>query len=232
MFTFIANFKQNFSLNQSQEWLDSFLNSYTPHPQIQVILAPSFIALHYFAHQINSKENLFLASQDVSHFSPGAHTGRVGAQQLQGLVHYSLIGHSEMRQEAGDTDDTVAKKAQLLVKQNIIPIVCLDKPYLETQISKLKHQLLELPDLLFAYEPLAAIGTGSPETPDNSNAIAFKIKSLTKRTYPVLYGGSVDEYNIDGFLKAENLSGALIGTSALNPNTFLNLLTHAQKQIS
>ncbi len=210
---FIANFKQNFDSEQFQSWLHTF------HPQLppetQVILAPPLPFL-----PLGSDFSFKLAAQSVSTHQDGANTGQVGAHQLKGLVDYCIIGHSEVRKELGLTDQQITAQAKLLRNEGIVPIVCLDTPYLESQITSLKRELLDLPELIIAYEPLAAIGSGRPDTAAHANEIAFKIKHLTRLTTPVIYGGSTTPDNAPDFLKQEYLDGLLVGKSCLNPLDF------------
>lgn len=214
---FVANFKQNLDQASLKSWVDSFKP--TPSPDNQIILAPSYPLLTLPFIQ-SLRPSLSLAAQGVSPFPSGSHTIQVGASQLKGLVDYCLVGHSETRQDLAITNEQVAKQSKLLLNEGITPIICLDTPYLESQISALKPELLQLTGLIFAYEPLNAIGTGKPDTPSHANEIAFKIKSLTSSTSPVLYGGSVTKDNFASFLEQENINGFLVGKSSLNPQDF------------
>ncbi len=219
----VANFKQNLNLSQLSSWLTHFTAKYVPVPDVQIIIAGSYIHLP----SLNQyRPQLSIASQDISPFESGAHTGQIGLSQLTDFIDYSLVGHSEVRRDHQDTDKNVAIKAKLLLKANITPIICLDLPYLESQIALLKRELLSLDKLIFAYEPNTAIGTGHPDTPQNANQIAFKIKGLTNRSFPVLYGGSVTPDNVHQFTSQEYLNGALVGTASLNPQTFISLVSN------
>ena len=177
----VANFKQNFDREQLSAWLNSFLGHYTPNPNHQLIIAGTYLHLPIL---LSRQMNYSISAQNVSPFEKGAHTGQIGAKELKGLVSYCLIGHSETRAELSVTDKSVAKAAKLLQAGGIIPIICLDIPFLESQIDILKTELLSLHDLFFTYEPLSAIGTGHPDTPENANQTAFKIKTLTAKSLP------------------------------------------------
>ena len=215
---FVANWKQNFTLKEAQEWISRFT---PPSTKDRVIIAPSHIHLG----ALNPSPQLFLAAQSVSPYNNGPHTGQVGAQQLHGLVDYCLVGHSETRKDLQETNQLVAQKVRLLLKANITPIVCLDLPYLESQIRALLLELLEIKDLIFAYEPLSAIGTGQSQSPQRANEIAFKISTLAhNHSLPVLYGGSVDQLNVNEYLSQEYISGVLVGSASLDPDEFAKII--------
>lgn len=220
----VANFKQNFNQEQLLSWIQDFTKRYSPNPDNTLIIAPSYPFL--LLPELQSLNNISLAAQTISPFAGGSHTGQIGASQLQGLVDYCIIGHSETRKELGDTDLEVAKEAKLLQDAGITPIICLDQPYLESQISVLKKELLSLHGLIFAYETPSAIGTGKPVTPDLANQIAYKIKNLTAKTFPVLYGGSVSVDNIHEFTSQDHLDGVIVGTDSLDPQVFVNLVNN------
>lgn len=212
---FIANWKQNLSLEEAHKWLDNF--NIQVKTDNEIILAPP----SPFLSQLHGK--FPLAIQDLSPFSEGAHTGRVGAKQVNGWVKYALLGHSELRAEAGESDRMVSMKVKRCVEAGIIPVICVDLPYLESQIGVLKNDLLELPKMLFAYEPLAAIGTGKAADPRHANEIAFKVKSLTGKSFPVLYGGSVTGEDVAMFLGQEHVDGVLVGKASLDPLEFAKI---------
>lgn len=218
----VANLKQHLSLAEVPSYLDKFFATATLTEEKQLIFAPPFTLLSQFAAHPQSPR-FSLSGQTASPFADGAYTGQVGAGQLAGLVKYSIIGHSETRKLYNVSDKEIARAAAQLLKHNITPIVCLDTPYLVSQIAILKSELLDLKPLLFAYEPSRNIGTGQPQSPGLANTIAFKIKQTTARSIPVLYGGSVDQDNVNSFTKEEYLDGVLVGTACVDPRQFASL---------
>lgn len=213
---FIANWKQNLSLEEAESWLANF--TIEASSEREVILAPALPFIPSLA-----GKGLPLAVQDISAFSEGAHTGRVGAVQVKAWVKYALLGHSEIRSETGDSDRQVSMKMKRCVEAGITPVICVDLPYLESQLGVLKNDFLELPPMLVAYEPLAAIGTGKPADPKHANEIAFKIKSLTTKSTPVLYGGSVTSEDVGEFVDQEFIDGVLVGQASLDPQEFAKI---------
>lgn len=216
---FIANWKQNLNSADLVKWEDFFLKH---KDSKNIIIAPHFLLLN----ELKNKTSLPLAAQDVSPFSDGPHTGRVGAKTLKDFVSYCLVGHSEMRREAGDTDKSVVLKIKRLLEADITPIVCLDLPNLQSQIDEIQKELIPTDKLIFAYEPLASIGTSKGQNPGFANEIALKIKAKVGRGTPVLYGGSVDKDNAKDYLEQEYINGLLIGTSSLTPDIFATIVAH------
>jgi triosephosphate isomerase len=142
-------------------------------------------------------------------------------------VQYALIGHSERRQTLGETDQIVAKKTRQALGANIIPVLCLDEPYLESQLVALEKTLInkkQLSKLVVAYEPLAAIGSGQPAQLAVVQATIQKIRQLYQPNQ-VLYGGSVTAENIAQFLPIAD--GVLVGGAALKADSFIALLKKA-----
>ena len=215
----IANWKSHKTIVEAQHWLDEF--SAPPHPDINLILAPPFPHLTALK-QAASSHGLSLAAQDISPFPDGAYTGAVSARQLEGLVEYVLLGHSERRRYFHETHQDVANKVAQALSVNLTPIVCIDQPYLSAQLSAIEP--VYWPHLIVAYEPLSAIGTGDPEDPSRANTVARQVKDILSVDVPVIYGGSATSDNIGTFFSQPALAGALIGQSSLDPHTFADLV--------
>ena len=212
----IANWKSHKTIVEAQHWLNEF---HPPsHPDITVILAAPFIHLPV----LKPTPSLHLAAQDVSPFPDGAYTGAVSARQLEGLVEYVLLGHSERRRYFHETHQDVANKVAQALSVNLTPIVCIDQPYLSAQLSAIEP--VYWPHLIVAYEPLSAIGTGDPEDPSRANTVARQVKDILSVDVPVIYGGSATSDNIGTFFSQPALAGALIGQSSLDPHTFADLV--------
>lgn len=215
---FIANFKQNLTQSDLDTWLKEFDERLVPQSDQKIIISPSFPFLQHF----NSSTDLSLAAQDVSPFSSGAHTGQVGAEQIKDYADFCIIGHSETR---GSNDiKQVVNKAKKLIENNITPIVCIDLPYLESQIKSLKDASVDPSSLIYAYEPASAIDSDKPEDPLQANQVAQQINQLTSSPN-VLYGGSVDDQNVDAFLSQPHINGVLVGSASLDPIKFAKIVS-------
>lgn len=215
---FIANFKQNLKQSDLNTWLEEFNKNFVPQDNQKIIISPSFP----FLQSLNNSANFSLAAQDVSPFSSGAHTGQVGAEQVKEFIDFCIIGHSETRSSSDLSQ--VVNKAQRLIENNITPIVCLDLPYLESQIKSLKEASIEPSSLIYAYEPASAIDSDEPEDPHQANQVAKQINQLTSSPN-VLYGGSVDDQNVDVFLSQPHINGVLVGSASLDPIKFAKIVS-------
>lgn len=223
----IGNWKSNQNISESLIWLDG-LSALHPKfsPTVSVILCLPFTDIASFNHKISDLDlPIISGSQNVSHLPPGKHTGEITANMLSELVNYCLVGHSERRQEFGETSEIVALKARLLLENSIIPIVCLDTPYLDEQVKELFHHDVDISHCFFVYEPISAIGTGKPVDPTDANHVCSQIAFLTDNAAPVLYGGSVSSDNAPSFVNESRIDGVLVGTDSLEPTLFAGIIT-------
>ena len=187
-----------------------------------------------------------IGAQDVSIYgSKGAYTGEVSYDILSSVgIKYCIIGHSERRQYFKETDNTIKHKWLSLRSGKIIPIICVGETLDDRESGKtfdvLLDQLYEIfedieinddEDLIVAYEPVWAIGTGRNATPEQAQEVHKFIRSILFRFYgyrvesiPILYGGSVKESNIKDLLAQEDINGALVGGASLDANEFAALI--------
>lgn len=216
----IANWKSNKSISEALDWV-SYVGPKVPKREdLKVVVCPTFSSLSEVKKAVQvGNFPIIVGSQDLSPYGVGAYTGEEAAPLLKELINLSIIGHSERRQNFQEDDVMVSKKVEQALQNNIIPLVCIQGP--DTPVpSDCK---------LVAYEPVFAIGTGNPDTPDNAEGVARKIKSLYGEDVEVLYGGSVTKENIKSFIDMENISGALIGKASLDAEEFVKILTACQK---
>lgn len=188
----------------------------------QVVLAPSFIYLPYFI-----GKSYGCASQNIAVHEIGAYTGEVSAKQIASLkVDYTIIGHSERRTYYGETDDIVRTKIELANRENLKIILCIGETLEERDAIKtydvLKNQLTAAlkglrynQNIIIAYEPVWAIGTGkvptNHEIEDTIRFIKEISKQITGNNLKILYGGSVNEKNITKLNEIPNVDGYLVG---------------------
>lgn len=209
----VGNWKSNKTIPEAKEWLKKITNYQLPSTNLEIVIAAPFTVLSF----LKTNSSFRLAAQNISPFPSGPYTGEISGEMIKGLVDYVVVGHSERRRHFGETNEMVAKKTKQALQFQITPIVCLDEPYLESQIKAINHQLI------FAYEPLAAIGSGKPDTPQNANLVAERIKKMTEGAF-VLYGGSVDAKNAKNFMVEKNIDGLLVGQASLNANEFAKII--------
>jgi triosephosphate isomerase len=221
----IGNWKSYNTISQTHLWFEEFKKKLLPRTPLTTVICAPFTSLaeaNRLIHQFNLP--LEMGAQDVSPYPEGKHTGEVTARMLSELTRFCLVGHSERRRELGETSQLVAQKTRLLLEQSLIPIICLDTPYLDEQIKELLNLQLPLASCIFAYEPLSAIGSGRPANPRDAEVIAEKISFLTESLCPILYGGSVTEENLGAFLAKDHFDGALVGGDSLEATSFVKLI--------
>ena len=189
-----------------------------------------------------------LGSQDVSAHEQGAYTGEVSAVMLKDFaVRFCLVGHSERRQFHGETDEHVAHKAQRALLSGITPIVCVGETLAERDAGKteevVKRQLAAvihtnghcISEIVVAYEPVWAIGTGKTASPEQAQAVhavlRAQLKAATEHSERVhiLYGGSMNAANAAELLAQSDIDGGLIGGAALKAADFLTIIAAAAR---
>lgn len=210
----IANWKSNKNIAEALDWISQVGPQIPKRDELKVVICPTFSALAEVKKAITvGNFPLLLGSQDLSPFGTGAYTGEEPAKLLNQLINLAILGHSERRQNFGETDEMVAKKTQQALEDGITPLVCV------------QDENTAVPEgcQLIAYEPVWAIGNGHPDTPENANKIAGLLKEKYGQNLEVLYGGSVNSDNVKGFISQENISGVLVGNASLDPDEFVKI---------
>lgn len=222
----VANWKANKTMAEMHSWFIAFLNtrftSYLheeekKHDKV-VVICPSFPTLSSAAELLSERSlkiPFYLGSQTVSSLEKGSYTGEVTAEMLDGLVKYVIIGHSERRQ-MGETNEEVEKKVELALKHSLEPILCVQGTH------------SPIPDgiKIVAYEPVEAIGSGNPDSPEHANEVAAYFKEEKNVLY-VLYGGSVTAKNVSKYTQQEYINGVLVGGASLDPEEFSEIVKNA-----
>ena len=193
---------------------------------VDVVVCPPFVSLAV-AVQLLAGTEIAVAAQNV-HWEPeGAYTGEISAGMLRELgVYGAIVGHSERRELFGETDESVARRAKAALDAGLFVIACVGETETERENGStenvLRRQLsvLEADDnLVVAYEPVWAIGTGKTATPELAQDAHAFVKSLLD--VPVLYGGSVKPDNAAELLSQPDVDGALVGGASLDLESFL-----------
>lgn len=217
----IANWKSNKTQIEAIDWLEQVVSSKYPVASIEnkeIIVCPSFTLISEVSFFVlENSLPIKIGSQDISQFSSGAYTGAVNANQVKEFGEYAIIGHSERRRFFNETDEILEKKVILAKEAGLIPIYCVQG----------KDDKVPADVILVAYEPVTAIGTGTPDTPENANAIASAITSKNPQVQYVLYGGSVTPDNVATFTSLSSISGVLVGGASLKSDIFFQLANNA-----
>lgn len=210
---FIANWKANKNTSEVEAWIKSFKENYRSKNDVCVIVCPPFPFVRGAGRQLTDLGNVFIGSQTISSKEFGSYTGEVTAKTLEGLVSYSIIGHSERRKNFGEKDEDLIIKVNLAKKYGIEPIYCIrdEKDPIPAEIK------------LLAYEPVAAIGTGLNESPKKVVEVKKKLNLAPETAF--IYGGSVDENNAKDYLTTQEVDGFLVGGASLDPSRFFKLIS-------
>jgi triosephosphate isomerase len=203
-------------------------------PDVDVVVCPPFVSLAV-AVQVLAGTDIAVAAQNVHWETDGAYTGEVSAPMLRELgVYAAIVGHSERRQYFGETDETVALRARAAIAAGLSVIACVGETKAEREAGEtdevLRRQVsvLEQDDqLVVAYEPVWAIGTGKTATPQMAQEAHVLIKSLLE--VPVLYGGSVKPENAAELFAQPDVDGALVGGASLDVDSFASICRSASR---
>lgn len=217
----VANWKSHKNLSEARAWVEA-MSGLEPLDNL-MILAPSFSLLSVVNPLISQRGDFVLGAQDLSPYPAGSYTGEVSVNNLEGFdLGYVILGHSERRKHFGESHQDVAKKVSQALDANIIPIICVDEDYIADQAKVISTDQLER--CVVAYEPLAAIGSG--EAADPADAAEIKDRILTAfGQVPVLYGGSVDEENVNDY--TNYFDGVIVGGESLDAVQFHTLAQRA-----
>lgn len=226
-----ANFKSNLTLQEIQTYFQTLNSHFNPTQNLEIIVFPPAFALHLEA------KNFTLGTQNAYGARNGAFTGELTLDGLSSLdIQCVMIGHSE-RRSLGEDQSFLAQKFDFYKNAGFKIVYCIGEDLCARQKGKesiestLNSQLenidLDYPNLILAYEPIWAIGSGiSAESKDIESVHKF-LSTYTKT--PLLYGGSVNENNLEEILSIPHVNGALIGSRALKIEHFLQMLEIAEE---
>lgn len=218
----IANWKSNKTIGEALDWVSKVGSEIPKQENLKVVVCPTFSCLSEIKKIIQVENYPFMmGAQDLSPFGVGAYTGEESSQLLNQLVDLSILGHSERRQNFGETDEMVNKKVQQALDNKILPLLCIQGE--ETPVPEGSK--------LIAYEPIWAIGTGKPDTPENANKVAEILKQKYGAEIEMIYGGSVTVENVKGFITLENINGVLVGNASLDAAEFVKMCKIASETL-
>ena len=203
-------------------------------PGVDAVVCPPFVSLAV-AVQLLAETDIAVAAQNVHWEAEGAFTGEISAPMLRELgVYGAIVGHSERRQYFGETDETVARRARAALDAGLSVIACVGEVESEREAGEtedvLRRQVSVLPadeQLVVAYEPVWAIGTGRTATPELAQEAHSFIKSILD--VRVIYGGSVKPENAGELLAQRDVDGALVGGASLDVDSFLSICRSASR---
>ncbi|WP_447641721.1 MULTISPECIES: triose-phosphate isomerase [Chitinophagaceae] len=246
-----ANWKMNLTFQQGQELLNTLILGIPAlNDHQKVIIAVPFPYLSNFQEKLAGKGNVYIAAQNLSDKKSGAYTGEVSGEMLASVgIGYVLIGHSERREYYRESNELLAAKLDRALENGLKPIFCCGEPLeireQETQNAFVEAQLKDslfhlsaeqMADVVIAYEPIWAIGTGKTATSEQAEDIQKHIRSIVAAQYgdavadnvAILYGGSVKAANAVEIFSQPDVDGGLVGGASLNAEEFLAIIKALQ----
>jgi len=243
---FIAgNWKMNKTVAEAIDLVKQLKASLSGIEGVEVAVAPPFTALFVVRKELEGS-SIQLAAQNLFWEEKGAFTGEIAPPMLKEVgCHYVILGHSERRQFFGETDETVNRKVRATLSQGLKVIFCIGETLKEREEGRtfavIERQVPgglkdipkeEMKNIVIAYEPVWAIGTGKTATPEQAEEVHGFIRKKLVQLYSkeiaesvrIQYGGSVTPENVKGLMGKENIDGALVGGASLKSETFSKIV--------
>ncbi len=241
----VGNWKMNQNLSEINSFFQSIDEKIADYNNCEAWLAPQSIHLGKLLRLSENKSKIKVGSQNCSHQSSGAFTGDISPSSLKDLgIHFTLVGHSERRAFFKENDEILNTKAKLALDNNLKVIFCVGETLEERESGNTENVVkkqIELglkginkdlhSNIIVAYEPVWAIGTGKTASPEQAQEVHNYIRKIlstevgfdSEKT-EILYGGSVKPSNVKELLSQNDIDGALVGGASLKPQDFLALV--------
>ncbi|HVB30203.1 MAG TPA: triose-phosphate isomerase [Gemmatimonadaceae bacterium] len=236
---FAANWKLNLGPTEARAFMQTFIAAYPARDDRTVMFFPSALAFAAARAAAGARADLWFGVQNIAAAEKGAFTGENSAPIARDAgATCVLVGHSERRHVFGETDQATADKCALALAHGLTPVLCVGETLDERQAGHTDSVVLrqlrvgvsklaaaQLDQLVLAYEPVWAIGTGRNATPDDAAAVHTVLRSEVAKLgarmrVPILYGGSVSPANAASLLGADGVDGLLVGGASLNPESW------------
>jgi triosephosphate isomerase (TIM) len=245
-----ANWKMHTTPSDAGE-LARTIAARTREPDVVRVICPPFVCLAAVRDALaHAEPPVAVGAQNVHHELAGAYTGEISAPMLDGLATWVIVGHSERRRDAGETDELIGRKLGRALDAGLRPIVCVGEQLLDREagraedvvtnqlqgvFSSLEASEVAMTQIVIAYEPVWAIGTGRNASGADAAAMTDVIRSglgalafgATADAIPVLYGGSVTSANVGDFMAEPSIDGALVGGASLKPDEMAGIVARA-----
>ena len=243
-----GNWKMNNTSSDSVDLISEINSLVGQQTQVQVCICPPFTSLQKSSTLVEQTEVL-IGAQNMSAEPSGAYTGEISAEMLRDLyVNFVILGHSERRQYFGETNSTINRKVLTAAQNNLKPIYCIGETLderesnltldvIKTQVQEglANYPLAEVDNLVLAYEPVWAIGTGKTATDEMAQEVHAYVRGLLVDLFGdlagsgvrILYGGSMKPENASGLLAQQDVDGGLIGGASLNAKSFCSIVDSA-----
>jgi triosephosphate isomerase len=249
-----ANWKMNLTHSEAESYLQSFVTEIRDFSDVDVVIIPPFTAIPAALAASERMQTIRIGAQNMHWEKSGAFTGEISATMLRALyVRYVILGHSERRNLFGETDEIINRKVKAALDAGLRPIFCLgeslherDSNQVETVLERQIRKGLEgvsphdLTEVVLAYEPCWAIGTGRTATPAEAEEAHAFIRSVlallsdraTADRIRIQYGGSVKPDNVELLMRQKNIDGALVGGASLDPRSFAQIIRSTEAAVA
>ena len=242
-----GNWKMHNTIDESKTLVNQIIHILSKIESVQTVLCPPFTSLTV-VRELLKQSNVKLGAQNLHFATEGAFTGEISPIMVAELCQYVVLGHSERRQYFRETDENINLKVISSLEVGLTPILCVGEnltereqgranQIIETQLTTCLQNLPTQLDLVVAYEPVWAIGTGMPATSQMAQEMMSHIRIVlgsifginTASEVALLYGGSVNPNNISELLSEKDINGALVGGASLNPKSFVQIVQESAK---
>jgi triosephosphate isomerase (TIM) len=249
-----ANWKMNLTHSEAESYLDTFLSEIGQVNDVEVVIIPPYTSIPALISATEKVPFIRIGAQNMHWEKSGAFTGEVSATMLRALyVKYVILGHSERRGLFGETDEIVNRKIRAALEAGLRPIFCVGETLHERDGGLVEEVLGEqirrglegvaqkdLPEIVVAYEPCWAIGTGRSATPVEAEQVHAFLRSFLSKLFGasvadrvrIQYGGSVKPENAEELMRQKNIDGALIGGASLDPRSFARIIWRAEAALA
>ncbi len=249
-----ANWKMNKTPAQTEEFLSAFLPKFGNSCGSDAVIVPPFTSIPAAAQALAGNTVVGLGAQNMHNEANGAYTGEVSAEFLNALnVQYVVLGHSERRQIFGETDAFINQKVHTALGANLIPILCIGETLEERDAGKLEAVCQtqiegglagvaadKVGDIVIAYEPVWAIGTGRTATPEQAQEAHAFVRSVVATTFGadaaakvrIQYGGSMKPGNAAELMAQPDVDGGLVGGASLEADSFFEIVSAAEQSVA
>lgn len=243
-----GNWKMNKNLYETRDLLREMVPELKDISDVDIVVCPPFVGLGVAVRE-TADTPIQLGAQNLHWEASGAYTGETSPAMLVDLCRYVIIGHSERRAMFGETDESVNKKVKAALQAGLLPIMCVGETLEENKagltaevVSRMVCEglkdltALQATDVIIAYEPVWAIGTGLAATPDGANAVHRDVirpilremfGQLVGNGMRILYGGSVTPANAAELFAQSDIDGGLVGGASLKTETFVAIVKAA-----
>jgi triosephosphate isomerase (TIM) len=249
-----ANWKMNLTHTEAESYFETFLSEIGQVNDIEIVIIPAFTAIPALVSASEKVPAVRIGAQNMHWEKSGAFTGEVSAEMLRALyVKYVIVGHSERRSLFGESDEIVNRKVRAALDAGLRPILCVGEALYEREKGTVEEVLRrqtrkglenvgekDLSEIVVAYEPCWAIGTGLSATPAEAETAHAFIRSVLAELFGaatadrvrIQYGGSVKPENAEDLMRQKNIDGALIGGASLDPRSFARIIWRAEAALA